>query len=684
MTRASLVPSDLYRLVTAADPQCAPGGVVFYTRSTLDEASNEVRTAIWRVAKGADPSPFTSGKSDRSPRVSPDGRNLAFVGERDEGKRVFVMSLAGGGEARAVTPVYGAIGALAWSPDAQMLAYTAKSPHDPATARIAHDKTSDAHHIRGLPFKSDDEGLLDGTRKHLYLVDMGGGEPVRLTEGDFDVDAPAWSPDGAHLAFSARIDVPEASFFSDIFIVAARAGCELQKRTSTNGPMSSPSFSHDGGEIAFVGHTNGDDPSGRFDAELLVMASAGGAIRSLSADLGRSIGDWVICDTRGLAGSGTPSWSHDDREILVQVSDAGACGVVAFGREVGGRRVVVGGERDISAFSLAADGAIAIAFSDPVTPSDLGLVTPNGVESRLTRQNPWLDERAIRVPRRVRAGASDGTALDAWVLDADGPDGGPLVVQVHGGPHTAYGHAFFFEFQMLASHGIAVAYGNPRGSQSYGSAFSNAITGDWGGLDAGDVLAILDAVLASGTYDPKRVGLAGGSYGGFMTTWLLGHTKRFAAGVSMRAVNDFVSEAGASDLGWFLETELAAPLSVDAGAKLFARSPMRTAHAIDAPLLVEHSERDYRCPIDQGEQLFTLLRRMGKTVEFVRFTGDGHNLARTGKPRNRVLRLRAIAHWFIRHLRPHGLDPVPDAAGALFEPLPGEEGAPRPVGTGAT
>jgi dipeptidyl aminopeptidase/acylaminoacyl peptidase len=270
--------------------------------------------------------------------------------------------------------------------------------------------------------------------------------------------------------------------------------------------------------------------------------------------------------------------------------------------------------------------------------------------------------------------------LDGWLLvPPDAPQPLPLILQVHGGPHAAYGHSFFFEFQVLAGTGCAVAYGNPRGGQSYGHAYADGITGDWGGVDAADVHRILDGALALTSIDKARVGVAGGSYGGFMTTWLLGHSDRFAAGVSMRAVNDFVSEVGAADIGWFLERELKAPANMsDRGRILFERSPMRAAPQIDAPLLVEHSERDYRCPIDQGEQLFTLLRRLGKEqVEFVRFTGDGHELSRGGKPRNRILRLRAIAHWFIRHLAPTGVVAAPNAAGALFAPLRGE--APDPT-----
>lgn len=606
-------------------------------------------------------------------RPSPNGAQLAFVADRGEGIRVYLMPIDGG-EPRALTPTYSAIGSLAWSPDSRRLAFTATSQHDPVSARIAHDEPSGARHIRALPFKSDDEGLLDGRRKHLYVVDVdAAADPVQLTSGDFDVSMPAWSPDGSKLAFGAQIDAPETAFYSDIYLfeIVTRA---QRKLTASNGPMSHPAFSHDGAEIAFLGHTNGDDGGGRFNIEVLIVAAAGSDVRSVSAAIDRSVTDFVICDVRGVGGTQAPIWSPDDRELFVPLSTEGTCGIAAFTRDGTAHRTVAAGPCDIVAFTRLADGTTAAVFSDPRTPSDLALITADGTVAQLTRENPWLEGRAIRAPRRLRPQAKDGTPLDLFILDPDEPANAPLVLQVHGGPHTAYGYAFFFEFQLLASHGIGVAYGNPRGSQTYGHAYADAITGDWGGIDAADVLTLLDGAEAAGTWDPERIGIAGGSYGGFMTTWLLGHSKRFAAGISMRAVNDFVSEVGASDIGWFLERELRAPWT-DAGEKLFAGSPMRAAHDITAPLLVEHSERDYRCPIDQGEQLFSLLRRLGKTAEFVRFTGDGHNLSRTGKPRNRVLRLRAIAQWFIRHLRPAGIVVGEDVAGSLFAPLPTEQPA---------
>ncbi|GAC1497696.1 MAG: S9 family peptidase [Vulcanimicrobiaceae bacterium] len=671
MTVTPLTPSDLYAFVLASDPQIAPDGRVFYVRATHHQERNETHAAIWSVRAGAPPERFTSGEQDRAPRISPDGKRLAFVADRGQGKRVYVVAVSGG-EASPLTEAYDAVAALAWSPDSTSLAFVATAPLDAATARIAHDERTGARHIRALPFKSDDDGLLDGRRKHLFTIALAEPVAVRITHGDFDVESPAWSPDGRQIAFAAQIDRAEHEFSTDLFVVALPDGVP-RKLTASRGPASHPAFSHDGNEIAFLGHERGDDAGGRFNTELLVVASPGGTIRSLSAYLDRTVGNALVCDTRGGGGLQAPQWSRDDRELFVSLSDEGTCGVVAFARAGGTHRTIVTGERDVVSFARAENGTLALSFATATVPSELALIDPDGHETQLTDQNPWLAQRSIRAPRRIRPLASDGQRLDVWILDPDDAREAPYVLQIHGGPHAFYGYAFMAEFQMLAAHGIGVIYGNPRGSQSYGHTYADAITGDWGGIDAADVLASLDGALAQSHVDPARIGIAGGSYGGFMTTWLLGHTKRFAAGVSMRAVNDFVSEVGATDLGWFIEREVASPWTVDAGRKLFDGSPMRRAHDIDVPLLVEHSERDFRCGIDQAESLFTLLRRLGRApTEFVRFAGDGHGLSRTGNPRNRVLRLRAIVHWFVRHLRPAGIEPVGDYAGALFEPLASE------------
>jgi dipeptidyl aminopeptidase/acylaminoacyl peptidase len=670
-----LVPSDLLNFVLVSEPVISPdGAAVYYRRSWLDRDADEIRGAIRRVGRDGDDRAFTGGTNDRLPRVAPDGSAVAFVADRDDAKaRVFVLPLDGG-EARPLGEAYPKISALTWSPDSQRLAFVATAPLDAASACVFHDEKSGARHIRKLPFKSDADGLLDGARKHLFTIPAdGGGGARQVTHGDFDVNAPCWSPDGRRLAFSARVGAAEsATALADIWIVDAEGGA-MTRCTQGTGPMNFPAFSHDGRSIAFTGHHHGDDAGGRFDMELLIVAADGGETRSLSSGLGRTVGDTLAGDLRGNAPT-PPVWSADDREILVQVCDEGSTSLRAFAHDGGGTRVVAGGERHVFGFSLAGDGAVAIAFDTPTMPNEIALVEPYGGERVLTDSNPWLADKVVATPKRYRPRADDGTMLDAWlIMPRSGEATPPLVLEVHGGPHGAYGHTFFLEFQVLAAQGIAVAYGNPRGSQSYGHAYSNAILGDWGGIDAADVLRILDGALQQGRFDTARLGVAGGSYGGFMTSWLLGHSDRFAAGVSMRAVNDFVSEIGASDLGWFLERELETSYADDAGRQLFESSPMRAATAMQAPLLVEHSERDFRCPIDQGEQLFTLLRRLGKTgTEFVRFAETGHELSRSGKPRSRILRLRAIAHWFIRHLRPAGIEPHPDEAGALFAPLSGE------------
>ena len=675
----AIYPSDLLDLAIVSDPQIAPDGShVLFTRATYDADSNETRTAIWRVAENGDPAPFTAGKHDGGARFSPDGRWVAFVAERGEGKRIYRMPTAGG-EAVAISPAYDEVGQIAWAPGSEQIAYIASAGHDAGSARIAVDAVTQARHIRMLPFKSDERGLLDGIRRHLFTLPAGGGEARQLTHGDFEPATPSWSPEGTLIAFSAAIDLPEHSFASDIYTIDL-AGATLTRLTHGNGPMMLPSYSRDGREIAFLGHEHGDDAGGRYNFELLCVPAGGGPLRSLSAPVDYPVIDEIVSDLKaGFAGV-APLWSHDDGELFVLLSVEGTCAIAAFTRDGHAHRIVCGGDREISRFSLSDGGTLAFTYSTPVIPGDVAIFA-RGMERRLTNINAdWLAAHPVRAPKRLRPRADDGVSLDVWLIEPDAsvPRPYPLVLEVHGGPHVAYGCAFFLEFQVLASLGFGVAYGNIRGSQSYGAAFANGIEGDWGGRDVRDVLTNLDAVERAGAVDRRRIGVGGGSYGGFMTSWLAASSDRFAAAVSMRAVNEFVSEVGASDLGWFLERELAAPWS-DGGRKLFEGSPMRLAHQIQAPFLVMHSERDYRCPIDQGEQMFTLLRRLGKTAEFVRFTGNGHDLSRSGSPRNRILRLRAIAHWFIRHLRPAGIELPADCAGALLAPLPGERPDPDPA-----
>ena len=488
-------------MVLVGDPQISPdGSAIYYRRAWFDKDADEVRGAVRRVDRDGADRAFTGGTNDRLARVAPDGTSVAFVADRDGKTRLYLLRLDGG-EAAPLAADYPKITAVAWSPDGKQVAFVATSAHDAANARVFHDAKSGARHIRMLPFKSDADGLLDGARKHLFVIDVAGGDARQLTRGDFDVAQPAWSPDGARIAFSARIDVddPEGvTAISDIHVVDVASG-ERTRLTHGTGPMTVPAFSRDGKEIAFAGHHHGDDGGGRFDTELLVMPAGGGETRSLSAGLGRTIGDPVGGDLRTNAWS-PPAWSANDREIIVQVCDEGSTSLRAFARDGSGSRIVAGGERQITNFTVANDGSIALAYGTPTVPNEIALLESYGGERSLTDANAWLVEKTVVGPKRYRPRADDGTVLDAWLIApaASTEANPPLVLEVHGGPHAAYGNTFFLEFQVLAAQGIAVAYGNPRGSQSYGHAYANAILGDWGGIDVADVLRILDGALEHG------------------------------------------------------------------------------------------------------------------------------------------------------------------------------------------
>jgi dipeptidyl aminopeptidase/acylaminoacyl peptidase len=662
--KGTLSPADLTRIVMASDPALLDDGSIVVRRATFDEAHDAIRGTLWQYGDGVARA-LTAGPDDRQPVLAPDRRSLAYVAG---GAQICVLDpYAPAPEARAIGPLMAQIADLAWSPDGTRLAFTALVAPEPEHATIARDGWSGATHILALPHKDDARGLLDGRVRALYAIDVASGAVQRIAVGAADVTAPAWSPDGATIAFASLIGDPDTRMRGAISLVDVASG-QVRRVTAGDGPAWSPAFSPDGQTIAYVGHQGGDD--NRFNLEALVVPVSGGAPRSLTAALDRPVGNLLCGDVRSGA---LPrlAWLADGRELALLVTDGGACSLLAIAIADGAARTIAGGPRDISGFALDGRGAAAIVVSTPLEPCAIARIAADGREHLVASLNPWIDAYARIEPQRIATRADDGALLEAWLL-APPVSNAPLVLAVHPGPHAAFGWTFDLEFQLLAACGIGVVFGNPRGSLGYGNAFALGTTGDWGGGDMRDLLAILDAALERGSFDRTHLGVVGTSYGGFMVTWLLGHTDRFAAGVSLDAVNDFLALYGTSDVGWSMESEHAADVASDTGRALFERSALRAARAIVAPLLIVHSERDHRCPIDQAEALFATLRLAGKRdVEFVRLRGGGHELSRSGNPRERVVRLRAIANWFVRHLGGDAND-ASRAAGSLFRPLVAE------------
>jgi len=658
-----MTPSDFLDLIGVEDPQISPDGrSIVYVRSCYNLDANRTERSLWRIRKSGAES-FTQGIADRAPRWSTDGTKIAFLRTNEDKETHLLVMSADGGEPRVLAGPFTRIGAPEWSPDCSRLAFAAAIEMEADKTTVAFDELSGARHIVALPYKHDSIGLFDGKRMQIHVVGLD-GEVTVVARGAFDAGTPVWAPNGKRIAFVANPGNGERLYANDLYDVPAEGG-ELRRLTEMNGIFDAPAYSRDGRELAFVGYEDDKVISGARNRQLWCVGAEGGKPRSLTPDRKDYLGDAVISDMRAHDGV-SPYWSPDDQAIIIQRSLEGRCELFAYKRDGSASQEFVTGDMDIYAFSGARNGAIAFASTDLGDPGSIAHVGPDGTLTRYPNENAgWLEAHPPLVPERIRPKAGDGTELDAWLIRAAKKGPAPLVHAVHGGPHAAYGFAYFFEFQLLAQLGMHVVFGNPRGSQSYGEGYADAITGKWGDLDASDVLAILRAAKERLPIDDNKIGLQGGSYGGFMTTWLLGHCKEYMCGVSMRAVNEYVTEGTVNDIPGFLEYELSLDWS-DGGRKLFDASPMRAVENIDAPLLIMHSERDFRCPIDQGEQLFGRLRALGKTAQFVRFANDGHDLSRNGTPRNKLLRYRALCHWLRQYL---GLEQSEGGAGWLFAPF---------------
>jgi dipeptidyl aminopeptidase/acylaminoacyl peptidase len=633
-----LLPGDLGRLVTVADPAVSPDGQhVTVTVSRVDVEANRYRSAIW-----LDGRPFTSGEeSDHGARWSPDGAHIAFsrgvyLDADDMRYDLCVLAVDGGGEAVVLWSSPEEIDGIDWSPDGTRLTWASRVRDEGADAK-ARDR--EPRRIDTLFTRLDDVGWTVDRRTQVFVARVDGSEARRqMTDGPYEHQCPRWSPDGRSLVLSAaRHDGWDLDVVVDLWVLDIDSGA-LRQVTRGDQAYRLPSWSPDGTRIAALAL---DERDGWRNTRPVVVDAETGAVTDVAPRIDRTFAPYP--------GERPPVWL-DDRTLLVAREDRGRVGVLRVAADGSGEpEEVEGGERWISGHDWAGR-TLAVVAGTSSSPSELFV---DGVR-RTHATDAFVEACPPLVPERFTVGE-----VDAWFVAPEGAaEPWPLIVSVHGGPMTQYGERWFDEWQLWASAGFAVVGCNPHGSSGRDDAWARAIrsplaavepgTG-WGGVDADDVLAVLDATLDRWPIDAARVGIHGGSYGGFMTSWLCARTDRFAAGCSERAVNNLLSEEWSSDVGGTFWRELGVS-HLEHRDEYLRMSPATYVDGITCPILILHSEQDLRCNIEQADALFVPLRMRRHDVEYWRFPGESHELSRSGAPKHRIRRAELIIDFFQRKL----------------------------------
>ena len=661
-------PDDLALLRTPGAPTVSPDGrmaVVAVTR--LDLEADEYRGRLWAVpTDGSAPArPLTSGGQDSAPVFSPDGRWLAFLRAEPGGKpQVQVLPTAGGAPRRLTDHPLGA-GAPVWSPDSRRLAYPARVPEQGRYGTV-DGVDADAEPprlITTLQYRLDDVGFVTDRRNHVFVVELPTDpdpevlpEPVQVTDGPADDTDVAWSPDGELLAFvSARHPSADVELVEDVYVVPSSGG-EPRRVTDGRGSCAQPVFTADGRALVVTAVPDLGPDGLDFVARSpvpCVVDLAGGPLRPLLDPEVHHRGDK------------TPATVLDGDAVLVGVERRGAVELLRVPLAGGEPTTLVDGPFAVRGVGAAAGVVVATVAHDrsagelvAITPGRRRLLTGFGRRLAGTGRLHRVHERSAPAP--------DGYPVHGWVTVPEGPGPHPVLLTIHGGPFTQYSWALFDETQVYVSAGYAVVQCNPRGSSGYGGAHGRAVHEAFGTVDADDVLAFLDAALEDPRLDGERVGVMGGSYGGYLTTLLIGRTTRFTAAISERSFNDPVSFVGSADIGWFFPDRY---LGTDP-EQVRRQSAMAGAAGITTPTLVIHSEQDWRCPVEQGMRLYVELKRRGVPTELLLFPGEGHELSRTGRPRHRVARFEHVLRWWSRWL-PTPANPG-EGAPSLPEGVPGD------------
>jgi len=648
---------DVFDLEWAGDPQISPDGSrVAFVRTGFDIMKDRERTSLWVVnADGTGLRALTDGsRHASSPTWSPDGSRLAYVAHGEEGAEIRVRWMDTGQEAVLARLQRGPRG-LAWSPDGTRLAFASFVPGEPPPA-IAHmppmpegaDWGPPIHVVDRVTWRLNGQGLLPHGHTHVFVLPAEGGTPLQVTRGPYDDGAPVWSPDGETLFFSGdrHADADYDPSNSEVYAVPA-AGGTARALTDRHGPDGSPAVSSDGSKIAYVGYD--EHYQGYQVRRLYVMSSDGSGSHALTGDFDRSVG--------------SPIWAADGSGLFVQFDDHGDTKVgfvtldgkvSVLADHVGGLsigRPYPGGSFSVS----AATGRFAFTRSLYDHPADVAVGSRQGGPAsarRVTRLNDdLLAHRALATGEELTFKSSyDGKEIQGWILKPPGFDAShkyPLILEIHGGPYLNYGDRFAAEDQLYAAHGYVVLYVNPRGSTSYGQAFGNAIHLDYPDHDYDDLMSGVDAMIQKGYVSPDSLYVTGGSGGGVLTAWTVGHTTRFRAAVVAKPVINWYSWVLTADMSLFGLKYWFSGYPWDNLQNYMEHSPITYAGHVKTPTMIMTGGEDLRTPDGEAEQFYQALKLQKVPSVMVRIPDATHEIA--GKPSNLIAKTAYILGWFERY-----------------------------------